>query len=192
MGNMLLVKYEQLKNYVCHLYAQLQVNKRYDFYFRTLMIFTTFLAYMMGYVTATLMNTLYFLNLFVTSIKHMSQVNSKQDNNESSNMVIKNWITYSVVVIFNYVFDIITNFIGFKIFSDFANIVLHYNLFKSSVLSNDVNKSVQAIYETNKTGIETVQSGAIHTTQIIVDSFGTDYVDELKTIFHDKMKRKTN
>ena len=192
MENMLLAKYEQLKNYVCQLYAQMQVNKRYDFYFRTFTIFATFLAYMMGYVTVALMNVLYFLNLFVTSIKHMSQVNSKQDNNESSNRVIKNWITYSVVVIFNYVLDIVTNFIGFKFFSDLVNVVLYYNLFKSNVLSNDVNKSVQAVYETNKIGIDTVQSGAIDTTQIIVDSFGADYVDELKTIFQDKMKQKTN
>jgi hypothetical protein len=185
--------YAKLRNFLYQLYIKMysligaENNK---FYFRIFMIFITLVTFAYGYMTTALMNILYFLNLFVSSVKYMSP---KSADNECGIKILKGWITYSVVVIFEFALNFVTDSLGLRLFrfmEELIKIVMYYNLFGSDVLSNKINDTAIKVYETNKTGIDTVQSGTISVTQSVYDSFNKENIDELIDTFKNYKNKK--
>lgn len=146
-----------------------------------------FVGYIFGYISISLINGLYFLNLFVASIKLASD--------ENATNVIKKWITYSVIIILSNIINIITNIIrfgSFNLLGDFLNVMLYYNLYKSETMSDNINNFINQIYKINKTGIDTVQYESNKFIKIIVDSFDNEYIDKLNfEATNSKFNKKT-
>ena len=146
------------------------LNDSNDFYVRIGTFTTCILLYVLSYITISILNCLYFCNLFLNTIKYLTR-NFSLRNQMESEKILYNWLSYSTVLFCGYIIDTIVRLFGFFIFSfigEMTKMLLYYNLIVNESTYDQLNDNITKFYNVNRWGIDQIQT------------IGIKFVDKLR------------
>lgn len=123
-------------------------------YGKVLIALVALLSVVFGYITMTLLETLYFVACSVNSVRAVK-------NDQDLKPVVNNWITYSAVVLIFYVLDMLSYVTGdiIKVVFEACKFVLLFCLYGSTSIQDNLNYGMSRIYSCNNRVIDTTQNG---------------------------------
>lgn len=210
-----ILKYcETLKNVITSLASTFLTNESNKFYIRIAIMLSTFVAFITGCVTTTMLNHFYFLNNLVNTIKHltMSTKTTSTEQNEDklreqdqiqlnkSISVLNSWVTFSSIMIFFNLLNCFSRLFNMTLVTFLCECVkcyTYYKLISDFTVSETANKKITVIYTNNKAGIDNIQSIGIEAVSIANDTFSEESKNDLinaaislKTVIMSNYKEK--
>lgn len=112
------------------------------------------LATVFGYITMTLLQSLYLAAMAVNSVRSVK-------GNTDLKPVVQGWITYSAVMLIFYVLNILSSLTGdvIKFVFETVKFVLLFCLYGSPQLQENINYGMGRVYSCNNRIIDTTQNG---------------------------------
>lgn len=157
-------------------------------YGKLLVAFVALFSVIFGYITMTLLETLYFVACSVNSVRAVK-------NDQDLKPVVNSWITYSAVMLIFYVLDMLSYITGdvIKVVFEACKFVLLFCLYGSSVMSENFNYGMSRIYSCNNRVIDTTQDGLNTVLGYVYQSCNKENFDEIvQSISKLTSKEKSN
>jgi hypothetical protein len=157
-------------------------------YGKLLVALVALFSVVFGYITMTLLQTLYFVSCSVNSVRAIK-------NDQDLKPIVNNWVTYSAVVLIFYILDMLSYITGdvIKIVFDACKFVLLFCLYGSSVIQENLNYGMSRVYSCNNRIIDTTQNSINTVLGYVYQSCNKENFDEIiQSISKLTSKEKSN
>lgn len=143
-------------------------------YGKLLVALVALFSVVFGYITMTLLESLYFVACSVNSVRAVK-------NDQDLKPIVNSWITYSAVVLIFYVLDMLSYITGdvIKVVFDACKFVLLFCLYGSTSMQENFNYGMSRIYSCNNRVIDTTQNGINTLLGYIYQSCNKENFDEI-------------